>query len=183
MKLAVLFLLATLPVWGQTNTSLSNPSIKVLQVGTNSDLSPAQLTEQIRIACINGRRCICGKIMEIFPDGMVVESGYTNLLRAPLTSSWLVPGTVVASRAVNLIESAEPGFQGLSRHSLSDRLSQIEKLKPKRFDYVIIEGYPAGQYTYTPLGTIHKTVRRFSTQLSKAVELDVQAEQNGAAAG
>lgn len=67
------------------------------------------------------------------------------------------------------------GF-GLSRYGLSHGLSQIKKFKPKRFDYVIIEGYPTGQHTYTLLGTIHKTVRRFSAQLSKAVELDIQAE-------
>src|SRR6267142_5500463 len=109
MKLAVLFLLATLPAWGQTNALPSNPPAKVPQVETNQDLPSAQLREQVRTACINGRRCICGKILEIFPDGLVVESGYTNLLREPLTSSWLVPGTAVASRAVNLLESAEPG--------------------------------------------------------------------------
>lgn len=176
MKLAVLFFLATLPAWGQTNTSISNPPVKILQFETNPDLSSAQITEQVRTACISGRRCICGKILEIFPDGMVVESGYTNLLRAPLTSSWLVPGTVVASRAVNLLESAEPGSVCLDTVYLTD-YPKSKKLKPKRFDYVIIEGYPTGQYNYTPLGTIHKTVRRFSAQLSKAVELDVQDEQ------
>jgi hypothetical protein len=177
MKLAVLFLLATLPAWGQTSASLSNPPVKILQAETNLDLSSARLTEQVRTACISGRRCICGKILEIFPDGVVVESGYTNLLRAPLTSSWLVPGTVVASRAVNLLESAEPGSVCLDTVYLTD-YPKSKKLKPKRYDYVIIEGYPAGQYTYTPLGTVHKTVRRFSAQLSKAVELNIQVEQN-----
>ena len=79
---------------------------------------------------------------------MVVESGYTNLLRAPLTSSWLVPGTVVASRAVNLLESAEPGSVCLDTVYLTD-YPKSKKLKPKRYDYVIIEGYPTGQHTYT----------------------------------
>jgi hypothetical protein len=175
MKLAVLFLLATLPAWGQTNALPSNPPVKVPQVGTNWDLASAQHAEQIRTICINQRRCICGKILEIFSDGLVVESGYTNLLRAPLTSSWLVPGTVVASRAVNLLESAEPGSICMDTVYLTD-YPKSKKLRPKRYDYVIIEGYPAGQYTYIPLGTIHKTVRRFSAQLSKAVELNLQAE-------
>ena len=41
----------------------------------------------------------------------------------------------------------------------------------------MIEGYPAGQCTYTSLETIHKTARRFSAQLAAAVELNFQAEQ------
>src|SRR5271170_3484502 len=48
--------------------------------------------EQIRMECIEGRRLICGKILQILPDGFVVESGYTNLLREPLVQSWLAPG-------------------------------------------------------------------------------------------
>jgi hypothetical protein len=43
---------------------------------------------------------------------------------------------------------------------------------------VIIEGEPAGQHTYTSLGTIHKTVRRFSAQLAKAVERNLESPTN-----
>lgn len=55
---------------------------------TNLDLR----AEQIRAAGIQGRRSICGRILKILPDGLVVESGYTSLLRPELSHSWLVPG-------------------------------------------------------------------------------------------
>lgn len=183
MKLTALFFLAALPAWGQTNALLSNARLEdanlpgiVVQIKTNQDSPSAQHTEQVRATCINGRRSICGKILAVLPDGLVVESGYTNLLRQPLTSSWLVPETVTASRAVNLVEGAEPGSVCVDTVFLTD-YPKSKKLKPKKYDYVIIESYPAGQYTYNPLGTIHKTVRRFSAQLSKAVALNLQAEQ------
>src|SRR5579862_3415403 len=73
------------------------------------DTASTELKEQVRIRCIEGRRSICGKILRMFPDGVLVESGYTNLLRAPLTKSWLVPGVVTASPARNLVESKEAG--------------------------------------------------------------------------
>jgi len=44
----------------------------------------------------------------VLPDGLVVDSGYTDLLRPPLNKSWLIPGSVVASRAANVIEGREP---------------------------------------------------------------------------
>ena len=54
--------------------------------------------------------------------------------------------------------------------------------KPKQYDYVIIEGYPAGQFTYHSVGTVQHTVRRFSAQLVKAVELNLQPTNQPAAA-
>src|ERR1039457_4773239 len=94
MKLAVLFLLAASSVWGQTNTGLpkvaredSNSEGKFLQAPTRQDLSPIQFGEQVRAACLQGRRSICGRILRVLPDGLIVESGYTNLLREPLSKS------------------------------------------------------------------------------------------------
>jgi hypothetical protein len=185
VRLAFLFVFAALAVSAQiksdTPTNLppviaSHPPEEQFQIPTNHDLSLAQRAEQIRADCIRGRRSICGKILAVLPDGLVVESGYTNLLRQPLTASWLVSGTVTASRAVNLMEGAEPGSVCLSTVYLTD-YPKSKKLKPKRYDYVIIQGYPTGQYTYNSLGTIHKTVRRFSAQLTKAVELNLKTEQ------
>lgn len=112
----------------------------------------------------------------VLPEGVVVETGYTNLLREPLTRSWLAPATVTASRAENLIESREPGSICVGTIFLTD-LPKSKSLKPKRYDYVIIEGYPAGRFTYTSVGTIKKNVRRYSAQLVRAVELNLQAEQ------
>jgi hypothetical protein len=173
MKIAVLVLSAALSAVAQTNpVAGGNPSNPADAHFTDGQ----QHVEKIRADCIAGRRFICGKILNVFPDGLVVESGYTNLFRQPLTSSWLVLGKVTAIRAVNLVESAEPGSVCLGTVYLTD-YPKSKKLKPKRYDYVIIEGYPAGQCTYTSLGTIHKTARRFSAQLAEAVELNLQAEQ------
>src|SRR5437868_52252 len=44
-------------------------------------------SEQIRSECIAGRRHICGRVLQIVPDGLVVDSGYTNLLRPELSRS------------------------------------------------------------------------------------------------
>jgi hypothetical protein len=182
MKLGLLFIWLILTAWGQTNATLSNPRVEDsnqpgtnLQIETNQNLSATQLAEKVRMTCINGLRQICGKILEILPEGMVVESGYTDLLRPPLDKAWLVSGSVTASRTANLVESNEPGSVCLGTIFLTD-YPKSKKFKPKQYDYVIIEGYPAGQFTYTSLEPIHKTVRRFSAQLSKAVESHFQTE-------
>ncbi len=117
------------------------------------------------------------EILRIFPDGILVESGYTNLVRGTLTKSWLVPGSVVASRAENLVESREPGALCVGTVFLND----LPRGKPHQYDYVIIAGYPTGEFTYTSVGTIQKTVRRFSANLDKAVKMNMEAaEKSGA---
>jgi hypothetical protein len=111
----------------------------------------------------------------VLPDGLIIECGYTNLMRAPLDHSWLVPGTATASREPNLIEDSEPGSMCAGVVFLTD-IPKSRRSKPKRYDYVIVQGYPAGQYTYTSLGTIVRTVRRFSVGLQTAVNLNLEAE-------
>jgi len=182
LPMLLLLLLAALSARGQTNAPAagssdgsSNSSTGQFQTQTNQALAAVLHAEQVRNDCINGRRSICGKILQILPDGVVVESGYTNLLRDPLTKNWLVPGTVVASRADNLIEQDEPGSVVVGRVFLTD-FPKSRKAKPARYDYVIIEGYPAGEYTYTSLGTIQRTVRHFSAVLAKAVDSNLRAE-------
>ena len=182
MKHALLLLLMVAPAWGQTNIMVPfarketvAPPAQFISIKTNQEVSSGLNAEQVRNTCIQGRRSICGKILQVLPDGLVVESGYTNLMREPLTSSWLVPGTVTASRAPNQLEGASPGSICVGTVLLTD-LPKSKKLKPKRFDYVIIEGYPAGQFTYTSVGTVQKTVRRFSAQLSRSVALNLQAK-------
>jgi hypothetical protein len=133
-----------------------------LQIQT---LSVQQLSEQLRAQCIAGRRSICGRIMRIFPNGILVESGYTNLARAPLTKSWLVPGTVTATRGENLVETREPGAMCIGTVFLTD----LPRGKPRQYDYVVIGGYPTGEFTYTSVGSVRKTVRRFSANLDKGV--------------
>lgn len=154
-----------------TNTAavVPNSSMPSFPVHTNEGLSFAPSAEQIRTACIQGRRSICGKILKVLPDGLVVESGYTNLLRAPLTRSWLAPGTVSATRAPNLIEGSEPNAVCVGLIFLTN-LPKSRGAKPKLYDYVLIEGYPAGQYTYASVGNIHRTVRKFSASLEAAIK-------------
>jgi hypothetical protein len=135
-----------------------------------------QATEKIRAECIQGRRIICGKILKITADGLAVESGYTNLLRAPLNKKWLVPGTVQAKREVDLIEGNDPGSACVGLVFLT-ALPKARLAKPKLYDYVVIQAYPAGQYSYTSVGTIRRTVRCFAASLPAAIKM------NRAAAG
>jgi len=122
---------------------------------------------------------ICGEIVKVLPDGLVVDSGYTNLLREPLVRSWLVPGTVSASRAAGLVEGNSPDSVCVGLVFLTD-LPKSRRLKPKLYDYVIIEAYPAGHYTYHSIGTIERSVRRYSGILEKAVDLVLASEQAAA---
>ena len=189
MKFAVLFFLATLPALAQTNIgaftnhpgAISNSPAENFQSRTNRDPSFVQQIEPVRAACIQGRRSICGKVLQILPEGLVVESGYTNLMRSPLNRSWLVPGTVTASRAPNLVEGNEPGAICVGLAVLTN-LPKSRRAKVNKYDYVIIEAYPVGQYTYTSVGSLQRTVRRFSASLDAAVKLNLQGNENQAPA-
>ena len=139
---------------------------------TNSTSARFQSTELVRAGCLAGRRMICGKILQVLPDGLVIESGYTDLLRPPLTDSWLVPGTVATARTPNLVESREPGSVCVGTVFLTD-LPRARGKKPKPFDYVILLAYPAGETTYTSVGTVQKVVRRFTGTLAEAARLRV----------
>jgi hypothetical protein len=174
-KFSILFVLAALSAKAQTNLMLANlDAVSNLPAQNSGSPSIVQMSEDARTQCIEGRRRICGKIIQVLPDGIVVECGYTNLLRDPLTKFWLVPGAVTASRATNLLESAEPDALCVGGVFLTN-LPKSRGAKPARYDYVIIEGYPAGEYTYTTLGTIRRTVRRFSANLNRAVDFNLQA--------
>jgi hypothetical protein len=127
----------------------------------------------LRAKCIADRRSICGKILRIFPNGILVESGYTNLTRAPLTKSWLIPGIVTAARGENLVETREPGALCIGTVFLTD----LPRGKPHQYDYVVIAGYPTGEFTYNSVGSVRKTVRRFSANLDKAVKANLGAVQ------
>ena len=145
----------------------------------SSNLSrPARVLDpaKIRAECVQGRRTICGRILKVLPDGLVVESGYTSLLRPPLDKSWLAPGTVQAVREPNLVEGNEPGCVCVGLVFLSD-IPKSRLAKPKPYDYVVMQAYPAGQYTYTSVATMQRTVRRFAATLQTAILI------NGDAAG
>lgn len=130
--------------------------------------------EQIRTECIQGRRLICGRVLAIVPGGLVVDSGYTDLLHPPLSQSWVIPGNVSVTRNPNVLELNTPGTACLGLVFLTDT---SKRQKPKQYDYVVIMGYPAGQYDYSPLPGVVKTIRKFSAGLPTAVKLRLQAEQ------
>jgi len=161
-----------------TNRTDNNASLPAKDSPTPAQQARAfeQATEKIRTDCVQGRRIICGRIVKILPDGLVVDSGYTNLMRPPLNKSWLVPGTVQATRETDLIEGKEPGCICVGLVFLTP-VPKSRTAQPKLYDYVVIQGYPAGEYTYKSVGTIQRTIRRFSANLPAAVRL------NRAAAG
>jgi len=134
-----------------------------------ANLAEVQRVEQIRAACIESRRRICGKILKITPEGLVIDSGYTNLMRYPLNRSWLVPGTAEATRATNLLEANQPGSVCLGLVFLTE-IPRKAGAKPRLYDYVNLEAFPAGQYTWTSVGDVQRTLRRFSTKIEKAIE-------------
>ena len=180
LPLLPLVLLVVLP--GCATRSAVTPAGVVLPVnsaaapiGHDSAASAAVRAEQIRMDCIQGRRLICGKVLQISPGGLVVDSGYTDLLRAPLVQSWVVPGSVTASRPAGVLELNEPGTPGIGLVFLTDL---PKRPKVKIYDYVVMMGYPAGQYVYTPAPRVEKTVRKFSCGLDTAVRLNLQVEQN-----
>jgi hypothetical protein len=92
-------------------------------------------------------------------------------MRSPLNKSWLIPGSVVASRPNNLVEANQPGAVCVGLVFLTDMPKTRGKAKkPKVYDYVNVEGFPMGQYTYTSVGSIQRTVRLFTTKLAKATQ-------------
>ncbi|HTL54452.1 MAG TPA: hypothetical protein VL361_02185 [Candidatus Limnocylindrales bacterium] len=126
-----------------------------------------QKVEQIRTRCIEGRRYIAGRVLEVTPDGLVIDSGYSRLLSAPFNKSWLVTGTATIERDPTLVEENKPDAicSGLLLLSNFPKRPAV-----KNYDYVVIHGYPAGNYVYVPAPGIKKTIRRFSASLERAVE-------------
>jgi hypothetical protein len=68
----------------------------------------AARAEKIRAECIQGRRYVCGRVLQITPAGLVVDSGYPSLLQPPLNRSWLTRANVAPARPAVLVEGAEP---------------------------------------------------------------------------
>ena len=138
--------------------------------------------EQLRTKCLEERRCVSGRVLKVFTNGVLVESGYPSLLRDSLHGAWHLPGTVVASRPANLIETHEPDSLCVGTVFLTDlpkpRGGKSEHIEP--YDYVVLHSYPAGNYTYTSVGNLTHTVRRFSGGLETAVRLILETEKTDA---
>jgi len=139
---------------------------------TNQALSTKELeqrSEAIRTACIQGRRRICGRVLEISTNGLVVDSGFTSLLRPELSRSWVAPATVSAERPPNLMEDNTPGAVAVGLVLITD----FPRRPPVNlYDYVILQAYPAGEHLYAPVPNVKKTIRRFSGGLEAAIRLN-----------
>jgi len=177
VKLVVLFVCAALLTSCRTKieapasspVAIYHSPATTVQVPNNQDSSVAQRYEKIRTDCIQNRRIISGKIVKMLPDGLVVDSGYADLSRPPLNKSWLIPGTATATRPANLVEANYPDAVCVGLVFLTD-LPKSRRVIPKLYDYVNIEGYPAGKYTYTSVGDVQRTVRKFTHNLDNATQ-------------
>jgi hypothetical protein len=140
-------------------------------VKATNDFSLDVRAEKIRGECIEGRRYVCGRVMQILTNGLVVESGYTELLSPPLNQSWVARQTVSLKLDPKVVETTAPDSPCVGTVFLTDI---PKRPKVERYDYVVIHGYPAGQITYSPVPGITKTVRRFSAGLETAVALNLR---------
>ena len=127
-------------------------------------------TEQIRNACIQGRRIICGRVLQVTSKGLVVESGYPSLLQPPLNHSWLVRANAAPERPPKLVEGTVPDSIAIGLLFLTDipRRPAVH-----RYDYVTLHGYPAGGFDYVPVPGVTNRIRRFSGGLETAVRLNL----------
>src|ERR1700728_4034466 len=101
--------LGVVPAQAQTNGPVhQGNSVSFTPTNQLDYLNHLQAVETVRADCIQSRRIICGRILKVLPSGLVVDSGYTSLMRHPLDRSWLVPSTVQAEREPNLVEKNEP---------------------------------------------------------------------------
>jgi hypothetical protein len=134
----------------------------------------AQLSEKIRTDCIEGRRYISGRVVQVTAEGLVVDSGYSRLLSQPFSQSWVVRGTASVDRDAHAVEGKNPNTVCVGLVFLSN----IPK-RPvaKNYDYVVIRGYPAGEYSYVSVPGVQKTIRRFSASLERAVQFNLEREQ------
>jgi hypothetical protein len=182
-RLGILLLFVAMPAWAQIDhiatsqvaTGGSNSPPGIIPSQTSRGLTNAQIIQNIRLECIQNRRAVCGKILKILPDGLVIQSGYTNLMQPPLNHSWLVPGSVQQPPAANLVEDHQPDCVCIGLVFLTDL---PKKPEPRLYDYVNLTAYPTGQYTYTSVGDVRRTVRRFSANLANAVAWKCEQTEN-----
>jgi uncharacterized repeat protein (TIGR03806 family) len=142
-------------------TDLSNPTNRAIRA------------EQIRTACIQGRRHICGRVLQVTKSGLVVDSGYPTLLEPPLNKSWVTRANAAPVRPPNQVEAAMPASMAIGLVFLTDL---PKRPVPHQYDYVALNGYPAGQYDYVPVPGVKKTIRRFSGGLETAIRLNLEDE-------
>ena len=171
-RIVCLTLLTGLPAFAEPN--LNPAPVPPAATPPSADaVRAAQQAEQARNRCIEERRYIAGRVLQVLPEGLIVDSGYSKLLSAPFNRSWLVKGTATVARDANAIEEKKPDALCVG----AVLLANIPKRPPvKPYDYVVMHGYPAGDFIYSPVPGIQKTVRRFSASLARAVEANLARE-------
>jgi hypothetical protein len=111
-KIVVLLILAGFSAAGETNqASRTNMAVSAATGGVQSQAEAVRLaekTEQVRAECIEGRRYIAGRVLQILPEGLIVDSGYGRLMSPPLNRSWVVRGTASVSRDPSAVEEKKP---------------------------------------------------------------------------
>jgi hypothetical protein len=173
-RVAFLLVLTVFSSLAETKSELPTNGSVSSRAPQDFAATKAQRVEQVRTACIEGRRYVAGKVVQVVPEGLVVDSGYSRLLSAPFNKSWVVTGTASVSRDANAVEEKKPDSVCVGLVLLSN----IPK-RPgvKAFDYVVIHGYPAGEYSYKPVPGVEKVIRRFSASLDRAVDANMAVEQ------
>lgn len=154
--------------WSDPCRAETPPQAQTASAGVANDaLKQSVRAEQIRNSCIEGRRLICGRVLQVTTNGLVVDSGYRQLLEPPLNHNWVAPKTAVLSRDAHAVEEQKPGAICIGIVFLSN----IPK-RPKvgLYDYVALHGYPAGYYNYVPVPGVDKRIRWFSGSLERACE-------------
>ena len=181
------FAILALWLWGQglTATAQTNSALpptnaaapgKSNSVSSNAvDPNTAALgirAEKIRSECIAGRRFICGRVLDVKKDGLVVESGYTSLMREAFNRSWVVTGNVAATLEPHAVEANVPGTVAYGTVFLT---GAPKRPAVHKYDYVLLLAYPAGQYEYVPVEPVKKTIRKFAGTIELAVDLRLDA--------
>ena len=169
---------AGLAALADSNSTRSTSGPASAQVAPAQDqaeaLRAARRAEQVRADCVEGRRYVAGRVLQVTPQGLVVDSGYSRLMSPPFNESWVVPGTASVDRDPHPVEEKKPGAVCIGLVFLSNL---PKRPAVKTYDYVMIRGYPAGEHVYVPVPGVEKTIRRFSASLEKAVELSLARER------
>jgi len=155
----------------QTNRNAA-PPVSGAQEASDAFKS-AQRAEQVRTRCIEGRRYVAGRVLQVLPEGLIVDSGYSQLLSPPLNRSWLVNSTVSVTRDASAVEENKPDAVCVGLVLLSN---YPKRPAVKAYDYVVMHAYPAGAFAYSPVQGVHKNIRRFSASLDRAVEFSMERE-------
>jgi hypothetical protein len=141
------------------------------QTNSTNQAALGERAEQIRTACVEGRRYVCGKVLQVTPEGLVVDSGYPDLLNPPFNKSWVVRGTASINRPSQLLEQKAPDAICVGVVFLT---GIPKKPEVHEYDYVVLHAYPGGTCQYKPVPGVEKTVRRFSASLELAIKLNSQ---------